>query len=569
MGTIPSYPPPTIPFDGTEQLAGWQDGQQVSIPVTDVVAAANADAHQAATDAETAASAAEAAVGPLLLKLGDQAPAGYVGGVCDLNGRFRVLFKPDLTMVIAEAEIDALTITSLEAGGASITQNAPPGFARAWGDAHGRFCLGITDDGGLAAPVLEDVVSINGKNWSEIVAGTQSSTTPVLDAEINLFCFYGQSKPAGTQSIPPLTTVQLYDGLRFADGVRPYDAATPARSSLVALIETDNGGSGSSELAETPAGGFNETLKERIFAENGILYTDRPYQMLMTCEARGGTAISGLQSGTGPYNDIESDIGAMRTLAQAAGKTSKFRAFGWSHGESDYAANTPLSSYRPALVGIRTGLDAYAKAANPANGDVYCFVDQVFAHATYGHANDPYIALDQLALCQTDPHFVMVGNFAHLPNSGYPHWTNAGSKWAGAYYARAYKRVIIDGGTWKPLVPVEAYRDGTVVLVRFAPESGQLVFDTATIAAQASMGFSLADPGGSAITINSVSLLAKDTVKIVAATTLAAGSFVRMGYGSLGATNLRDSMGDTIVANMGGLNKPLHNWCVINSQTLS
>ncbi|WP_157218659.1 hypothetical protein [Flavisphingomonas formosensis] len=40
MGTIPSYPPPSRPLDGTEDLATWQDGKQVSATTGEVAALA-------------------------------------------------------------------------------------------------------------------------------------------------------------------------------------------------------------------------------------------------------------------------------------------------------------------------------------------------------------------------------------------------------------------------------------------------------------------------------------------------------------------------------------------------
>lgn len=512
-------------------------------------------------------SALDAAVATVAGKLSADEPYLKIGGIADSRGRYIALFAPDGSIRFNAALFNSLTATNLFVGGSQFGSGTPYGYSYAWRDANGRVTVGIKNTGELSARRLVNVDSINGKEWSElatVTGGAAAAASAILDAEMNHFDFYGQSKPAGMSSTPPLTTTQLYDGLRFSDGVRPYDAGTPSRSSLVPLIETTNGA-----LGETPAGGFNETLKERIFAENGLLYTDRPYQMVLTDEAQSGSPIANLAVGTAPYNAIKSDIDAVRTLAQAAGKTSKFRGFGWSQGESDYSASTLIATYRASLTAIRNGLDTYAKAGNLANGDVLCFIDQVYAHAEFGHPNDPYIALDQLALCNSDPHYIMVGNLAFLPENGAPHWSNVGSKWAGAYYARAYKRVIIDGGVWAPLQPVESYRDGNIVMLRFKPESGKLAFDTSTVGAQTSMGFTLADPSNAAITINSVALVGNDMVKIVAATSIAAGSFVRNGYGGAGLTNLRDTMGDTIIAGMGGQNKRLDNWGVIFNQTLA
>lgn len=484
----------------------------------------------------------------------------------------------------------ALTIFGPKAGGtwpagvalstaliaAAFKAIAPAGFVLGWADAFNRFIVALRASGAIvfssieskgpaSLPSITNVSSINGQPIGSYL-NAANYPDPVLDAEINLFTLYGQSRSSGTLAYPVLTTSQNYDGLRFNDDVRPYDQATPTRSSLVALIESDK--PGTPHLGETPASGMEATIKQRLVAENGIAYADRPYQMLMSCEGVSGTPMSGLKVGSTYYNWIKLDIDAMRTLAQAANKSSKFRGFSWSQGESDYSANTPASSYRTDLTAILAGLDAYAKAANPNNGDVVCLMDQVFGHATYGHANDPYLALEQLAISEDTPHFYMVGSLAHLATADGIHPINTSAQHMGAYFARAYKKVVIEKGTWSPLKPVDWSRDGKVVTLRFKPESGQLAIDTTTVAAQTNYGFTLVDSGGSALTISSVALVGKDTVKIVAAATVPAGAKIRAGFGAGGKTNLRDTMGDTVTATISGNIYKLHNWCVIFEKVL-
>jgi hypothetical protein len=60
MGTIPSYPPSRAPLDGTEELAGWQNGKQVSVPVA-ALSTELADAGAATSAAQAAQSRNEAA----------------------------------------------------------------------------------------------------------------------------------------------------------------------------------------------------------------------------------------------------------------------------------------------------------------------------------------------------------------------------------------------------------------------------------------------------------------------------------------------------------------------------
>ena len=511
-------------------------------------------------------SAVDSAIGPLTTMVKPDAPAGYAGGLRDSLGRSFLVIGLDGLIKIGRARISNLTTTMLTVPGSAIAGAAPSGFLQVWRDPLGRALAGIKYSGAFAVANLVGVKSINGVVISTILAprGAVTAAKPVMDAEINLFVWYGQSKPTGADSVPSLTGAALYDGLSFNDGVRRDGVSAPARSSFAPLIERTNGNAG-----ETPASGMDAALKQRISADYGIAPADRPYQMLMSCAAVGGTPIDGLKVGSTPHNWIKADFDAMRSIAQASGKSSKFRAFSWSQGESDYMNATAANLYRSQLVAIRVNLDTYVKAANPTNGDVLCFVDQVFAHATYGFANNPYLALEQFAICRAEYGFIMVGNLAHLPNSGYPHWTNKGSQWAGCYYARAYQRVVIEKGIWKPLAPVDAYRDGKVIMVRFEPESGEIKFDTASVPEQGSKGFSLVDDVGAAIAITSVERVGKDMVKIVAASAVPAGAKIRTGFGNGGHTNIRDTMGDTVQMAVGTNTYVMHNWCLITSTTLA
>ena len=127
-----------------------------------------------------------------------------------------------------------------------------------------------------------------------------------------------------------------------------------------------------------------------------------------------------------------------------------------------------------------------------------------------------------------------------------------------------YKRIVIDGGEWQPLRPIMAHKTGKVLTIRF--NSDTLVFDSTTSPLQPSYGFHLFDANNAEITINSVSIINKDTVKIVASTNIQDGSKLeyafapQVGKGGFGggAGNLRDNESDVVIYQ----NTPLHKWCV-------
>lgn len=65
MTTIPQYPAPGRPLQGDEQIPGWQDGQQRSIPAADIAALADRSLRPLVARAEAAAEMTETAIGPL------------------------------------------------------------------------------------------------------------------------------------------------------------------------------------------------------------------------------------------------------------------------------------------------------------------------------------------------------------------------------------------------------------------------------------------------------------------------------------------------------------------------
>jgi hypothetical protein len=348
--------------------------------------------------------------------------------------------------------------------------------------------------------------------------------------------------------------------------VRPTDAGGTSASqhaSLQPLTETANG----TTWGETPVAGTCDYIKQRILAKYSIAYTQQSYQMLGSSAGAGGTAIAGLVSGTGPFQLLKDNVSYGYSLAQAAGKTYKFRAFGWLQGESDYQNGTSAATYQAALIQLRSDLDTYVKSVTSQADNVACIVAQVDGADTYGSPGNPYLATTQLSICNSQANFYMACPVYQLPMADYPHFTAVGSKWLGAYYGRVYTRVLVEGGTWKPLQPVSAYRQGTIAVLKMNVPSPPLVFDVVNVGSVTNKGFTLVDSSNNPITINSVSIIEKDTVKIVAASTIPAGAKLRYGFSTQNGGNLRDSDAETI--SISGTNYPLYNWCVIFEQVLA
>ena len=484
----------------------------------------------------------------------------YAYQVLDAGGGVVLGVKEDGTL-----EVPTVLASALETAESSMNVATPNGFAMTFSDSNGLSSVGIKDDGTLAANTAE-IVMLNGVSVASIIAGTGSPATQILlllgrfSAEINGFAAYGQSRSVGEDAQPAISTFSRFDNLRFNGGVRADDAGGSAaanRASLVALTEIDTG-----TLGETPIAGAVDFVKELILTENGITFAQQAYQFLASAPGQGATTIANLSIGTASFIRLQNDIAYGLSLAQAAGKTYKFRAFTWSQGEADYLANTPAATYEAALIKLRSDIDAYAKSITGQTEDVICIMDQLIDHAARGYANNPYLAIVQAKVAAEQPHFYLATTLGHIDSSGVHH-SAAQSKWLGAYFGLVYKRVEIDKAGWKPVKPLTMYRQGKVAMVTFNVPVGALVFDTVNVAQQANYGFTLVDSAGAALTISSVTLVQKDTVKVVAAADIPTGAKLRYGWLTTSLGNLRDSQGGTLTFDGGGLSLPMHNFCTI------
>jgi hypothetical protein len=375
-------------------------------------------------------------------------------------------------------------------------------------------------------------------------------------AGINHLVSYGQSLSVGVSTGGVISTAQPYDSLMFNGGVRAQDGGTSPfgdHESLIPLVEAVGPAADGGNRQETPLSGACDMLKERGSA----------LQYLASAPGLGGVSIATLSKPGALYTRLLDDVQQGNWRARQQGTTHKVRAFFWMQGEADGANN----NYAANLNTLRTDLDADIKALTGQPDDVWCISYQVprakigLAHLA---ASDAYA---RIRVAMPIYQLETVADGVHL--------TPQSSKVAGAYFALAYKAIVEDGDTdWQPLRIVATDVAGDTLDLTYSPV-GSLVFDTTTVAAQTNHGFRLFESDGTtAITINSVSIVGTDTVRIVAADTIPAGAIVRYAFSDpanvgTGAVkgNLRDSQGDTIVFDGGGLDYPMHNWAVAEQVT--
>ena len=437
-------------------------------------------------------------------------------------------------------------------------------------DSSGKVSFGIKSDGSVSIAKLE-VDSITYPNQQDSLLSEANLSTEIA----HFFC-YGQSWSVGIGGVPAISTTQRFDNLSFNGGVRVQsisDDPAVVYTSLIPLVD-DTGTPEFPTMAsgETPTAGQTNMVKELLASENGLSTTDITYQLLGSAPGEGSKQLEQLSKPSDYYTRLITQVQYGYNLAQAAGKTYKVLALSWIQGGAIDDAN-----YASLLEDLRADIDSDVKAITGQSEDVILITWQRFGSYT----DNEYAELfyNRYVKAGEDyPNIYCSGPTYHLDpcGDGTIHLSSESNAWLGAYFGLVYKRVVIDGKDWQPLKPIGAFRQGRVLLVKFNPSHGPLTFDTTRVAEAENYGFDLYNSVGTRKTISSVSLVAPDTVKIVAAANFSATD--RLYYGMVGSGhsritgqrgNLRDSQGDSIVYDPSGANLPLHNWCVIFNKSIS
>lgn len=416
-------------------------------------------------------------------------------------------------------------------------------------------------------------------------------------AEINHFMHYGQSLGNGQQG-KIQSTVQNYDNLKF-QYVRRYDQemqTTPPTTyynQFYPLVETGAdpiiakgpGGDGSpvGNLGETPATGSADMVKQLLLNENGLNFSQRTYQILASCPAVGGMPLANLVKGasTPYYQWCVDDITNGYRLAQAAGKSYKFHAMGFVHGETDQegaASQSNIASYMnyymTGIEGLRASLESDCGAVYNRKGvPLIMIIDQMCAFracaglaqpARSTSAEYPTIAMAQFNAANTYPNIYLgVPSYCFADLDGL-HSDGFSYRYMSAHTGVIFKRRVIDGNTAKHHInPINIDVEGKIILVKFTVPVGNLAFRYDLVSANANNGFAVVDSAGNLQTIVSTAIVNNDTVKIVLSATAPTGGKVRYAfYGdpANGSTdvnynqgkihgprgNLADSQGDNI-----------------------
>ncbi len=316
-----------------------------------------------------------------------------------------------------------------------------------------------------AAPEIPQIVD----GYKQLTA-TQTQVTLYfrLGRLLNHVLIIGQSLSIGGGGIPILSSNQPFAN-RMLSGqlLDPGGPGAPPiedLSSIIPLVERTNFTGNCTSCGETIASGFANSIS--------TWEGEGQHDLLVSNTGRGGAGYVGLQRGTAAYTRSTNQIAAAKTLCADLGY--QFQAVFAVHGEGD----SINQHYQEDIRQWQADYESDARMLSDQTNTVPMFHSQISA---WGNLNavfcrSPYCLLDEH---EANPDkTVLVCPKYFLPYSDGLHLNSESYRWLGEYYAKAYRRRVIEGQTWSPLRPLTITRSNNILDVTFAGNVGTLVLDT-------------------------------------------------------------------------------------------
>lgn len=370
--------------------------------------------------------------------------------------------------------------------------------------------------------------------------------------DVNHVLGTGQSLSVGANGFPALTRAQPYDNLMFAPG------PMPGGEFLTRFVPLGERG------LETMSSAF-ANLVSKMARDEGR--DGGSHALLVSAHGKSSTGYWGLRRGTKAYATGLAQVRAAREIARTHGQSYVVRAITNVHGESDHVEHN--AHYERDLIAWQADYERDVRAITAQAEPIPMFETQMSSWTRYGQATSA------IPIAQLDAHVhasgkvVLVGPKYHLRyfEDGI-HLTNEGYRHMGEDYAKAYRRVVLEGRAWEPVRPRAVTRTGATITIAFYVPSPPLVLDTTTVSDPGSYGFEYVDDSRATPRIASVAVTGPDTVTIDLAAE-PTGGHRRVRYAFTGAPgahagpttgprgNLRDS---DATASLSG--DALYDWCV-------
>lgn len=382
--------------------------------------------------------------------------------------------------------------------------------------------------------------------------------SPYVHRDVNHVLVTGQSLAIGAEGDPALSLTQPYDNKMFDTGVMSDGVVI---NGFVPLAETDPY-FGAFNPTETMCSGFANLVT--MLSRNAGM---RSHDMLMSVNGASGVPYDGLQRDSKFYGWGMWDVKFGRMISDSLRLSHVVRAVVVVHGEAD--SKTQNEKYLTNLIDWQRDYETDVRALTGQSEQVPMFLTQISTW-TKDDVATSITPWQQLAAHVFAPgRVILVGPKYHLPYKDSAHLTNEGYRHMGEDHAKAYRRVVLEGGRWEPVRPKAIRREGAVITVDFFVPVPPLVLDTALVSDPGSFGFEYVEATGKTASITKVELTGPETVRITLAREPTPNVARRLRYAFTGKPmaqggpttgprgNLRDS--DRTASRHG---YPLYNWSV-------
>lgn len=421
---------------------------------------------------------------------------------------------------------------------------------------------GVTVDGlmnGISYDFRVANVSETGiqSEFSEVINITPESN---LDFNSNnQIISTGQSNSTGAMAFPILSTVQPFNNRMLNSSFSEFLPLTePATNSSY------------SAMGETMSTGLG-TMLTFLAMMDGV----PNYSTIISLNGVPGAPYSNLMQGTSPYNNSLIQVEAAKNLSLEEGKTLVVPIVTTIHGETDEINGMTPGEYEQALVEWQSDYENDIKAITGQKQDIPLFIDQMSSWTSFGFTT-PRVAIGQYNAAKNNPDKIVMVTPRYIFDSAdaTSHMTNYSQRRLGEYYAKVYKKVIIDKEEWKPLMPENITISGNIITAEFHVPVPPLTFDTLLVYGNQNMGFEYFDENNSA-TITNVAITGPDTVTITLSNA-PTGQDKRLRYAYTGVANswtgrtmwgaargnLRDSDMTMAIHSGAPMGNYLHNWAL-------
>ncbi|MBX3216084.1 MAG: hypothetical protein KF850_28850 [Labilithrix sp.] len=374
--------------------------------------------------------------------------------------------------------------------------------------------------------------------------------------DVNHIISTGQSDAVANGAAPPLTLSQPFTNISFdvgvmtgrnsptqgcdGDGCRQYETPTD----FIPLTEGDRflaiGGQPMGFRVETMSSGLANqasVFAKDWFAQVGL--THESHDILVSLHGRSGNTYWCLRRDVNPapgfcylpatylspFAEGLMQVASAKQLAADKGKSYVVRAVTAIHGGSDHYGNESelpnlsrndgqgvVGNYAGALLEWQRDYEDEVRAITGQAEPIPLFVSQF---GSYTDKTVSRIPVRQLEAHVTAPGKVIVvtPNYPFVHYADCNHYTNHSQRRLGAYFAKAYQKVVVEGGTFEPLRPISVARADNVITVKFVVPVPPITFDTTRVVNPGNFGFTYADSAATP-TIANVAITAPDTVTI-------------------------------------------------------